>query len=113
MATQPEFRRRGFADLLLRKILGRGKERGYSTAQIATFVENQGAIKAYEKVGFSVTEERIEGAFERVAGSQGMAIMKLGLETLSTSSAERRPGRPSPDRTRVGGPASPGVKNFG
>ena len=80
VATQPEFRRRGFADLLLRKILGRSKERGYSTAQIATFVENQSAIEAYRKVGFSVAEERIDGAFERVMGSRGMAIMKLDLE---------------------------------
>ena len=82
VATRPEFRRRGFADLLLREILARGKERGCSIAQIATFVENLGAIKAYEKVGFSVTEERIEGAFERVTGSRGMAIMKLGLGAL-------------------------------
>jgi len=48
VATQPEFRRRGFADLLLREILERGKERGYSTAQISTFVENRNAIKAYK-----------------------------------------------------------------
>ena len=82
VATQPEFRRRGFADLLLREILARGKERGYSTAQIATFVENQNAIKAYEKVGFSVAEERTEGTFERVMGSRGMAIMKLDLGGL-------------------------------
>ena len=80
VATQPEFRRRGFANLLLREILQRGKERGYSTAQIATFVENQDAIIAYGKVGFSVTEERTDGAFQRVIGSRGMAIMRLDLE---------------------------------
>ena len=80
VATQPEFRRRGFADLLLREIVARGKERGYSAAQIATFVENQNAIEAYKKVGFSVAEERTDGRFERVMGSRGMVIMKLDLE---------------------------------
>ena len=82
VATQPEFRRRGFADLLLREIVARGKERGYSAAQIATFVENQNAIEAYKKVGFSVAEERTDGTFEKVMGSRGMAIMKLDLEAL-------------------------------
>ena len=82
VATQPDFRRRGFADLLLRKILARGKEQGYSMAQIATFVENQDAIRAYEKVGFSVAEERTDVAFQGVIGSRGMAIMKLDLGGL-------------------------------
>ena len=52
------------------------------TAQIATFVENQDAIRAYKKVGFSVAEERTDVAFQGVIGSRGMAVMKLDLEAL-------------------------------
>ncbi len=53
-----------------------------ATAQIATFVENQDAIRAYKKVGFSVAEERTDVAFQGVIGSRGMAVMKLDLEAL-------------------------------
>ena len=88
VATRPEFRRPGLAHSLLEEILWLGKELDYPTAQIATFIENEPAIRAYEKAGFQISEQRTHPAFDQVIGSQGMSIMKLdfvarfeGLET--------------------------------
>jgi len=58
--TKPEFRGRGLAASLLEAHIKRVKEEGepVDTAQIILLKNNTGAIKAYEKAGFSIVTEK-------------------------------------------------------
>lgn len=61
--TKPEFRGKGLAASLLEAHIKRIKEQGelVDTAQIILLKNNTGAIKAYEKAGFSIVAEKTCG----------------------------------------------------
>ena len=75
VATRPEFRRRGLADILLKTMLDIGRSKGYHTGQISVMIGNTPAQRAYEKAGFKVVDEKRHPDFEKVVGEPGMRRM--------------------------------------
>jgi ribosomal protein S18 acetylase RimI-like enzyme len=80
VGTRPALRRRGLVTALLERALERGRARGLARAQISCLIGNDAARRAYEKVGFTVVEERVDPNFERVIGAPGFSRMTLALE---------------------------------
>jgi ribosomal protein S18 acetylase RimI-like enzyme len=79
VAVFPEFRGRGIVTGLLEKILDRGRERGFKHAELDMLIGNTPARRAYEKVGFKVTEEHEDAEFARLFGRPGMLKMTIDL----------------------------------
>jgi RimJ/RimL family protein N-acetyltransferase len=64
---------------LLEQALEAGRRAGHAHAQISCLIGNEPAQRAYEKVGFRVTEERKDAAFETLLGAPGFLRMNLAL----------------------------------
>ncbi len=79
VATRPEFRRRGLVERLLGDILALGRDRGYADAQIAILMGNTPAQRAYEKMGFHLTQERTHPEFATLVGCPGIAELHQRL----------------------------------
>lgn len=79
VAALPGQRRRGVADKLLQQILGIGKSKGHSLAQINVYIGNEPAIRLYKKLGFEVLEEKRDKYFEEQIGSPGMISLARNL----------------------------------
>jgi len=79
VATLPAFRKQGIADRLLDRILDEGRQRGYRQAELAIYIGNTPAQRAYEKHGFRVLDEWSDPYFEQEIGSPGMARMICAL----------------------------------
>ncbi|HMK35154.1 MAG TPA: GNAT family N-acetyltransferase [Desulfomonilaceae bacterium] len=79
VATLPAFRRRGIVDTLLDKMLERGRNQGFSLAQINILIGNSPAQAAYEKHGFRVLDEKRDRVFEEEVGSPGMLRLVKNL----------------------------------
>jgi ribosomal protein S18 acetylase RimI-like enzyme len=75
VATIPEFRRRGLADALMTEILDAGRARGHRLAQLTILIGNVAAQRAYEKVGFSVMDEKRHLDFQAAIGAAGFMRM--------------------------------------
>jgi ribosomal protein S18 acetylase RimI-like enzyme len=58
VATLPEFRGKGALRTLLEAAMEFGKSEGAKEAQIQVWKKNTGAIAAYERLGFRITEEK-------------------------------------------------------
>ncbi|ELR22017.1 acetyltransferase, GNAT superfamily protein [Acanthamoeba castellanii str. Neff] len=80
VATKPEFRRQGVNNLLMQAALSKGRQLGYTKAQISVFSDNIAAIKAYEKVGFGEYNTVTSPAFLQVVNSPGVMNMRTALE---------------------------------
>ena len=76
VATRPEFRGRSLIRRLLLEILEKGRERGFTRAQIGYLLGNVRAKSAYEGVGFKWVEEHCHPDFEREYGTPGIARMQ-------------------------------------
>jgi translation initiation factor 4G len=50
--TAPDYRGRGFCSRLLSRLLDAARERGLTTAHVATYIGNEPAIATYVRVGF-------------------------------------------------------------
>lgn len=72
VATRPEFRRRGIVAALLEAILERGRDAGFSCAQISILIGNEPARSAYLGQGFVPEDERRDPDFERALGTPGI-----------------------------------------
>jgi translation initiation factor 4G len=72
VATVPEFRRKGLVGRLLEEILAKGRKQGFRLAQINMYIGNVPALRAYEKHGFKVVDEKRHPDFEAEIGSPGM-----------------------------------------
>ncbi|MDX1776544.1 MAG: GNAT family N-acetyltransferase [Desulfobulbales bacterium] len=72
VATMPEFRGRGIAENLLRKVLDAGRNLGHSLSQVNMYIGNRPALNLYTKLGFVVKEEVRDKYFEERIGSPGM-----------------------------------------
>ena len=79
VATAPEYRRRGLVDRLLVEILGKGRERAATIADIGVLIGNDPAQRAYEKAGFEVTGEKRHPEFEAVYRCPGIRSLSLNL----------------------------------
>jgi len=75
VATRPEARRQGLVDALLHELLGHGREKGYSHAQIGVFIGNERARRAYVKAGFEQVAEARSEDWERELGCAGTELL--------------------------------------
>ncbi|HEV8574139.1 MAG TPA: GNAT family N-acetyltransferase [Dehalococcoidia bacterium] len=76
VATKAEFRRRGLVERLVHEMLGHGRERGATVADIGVLIGNDAAQRAYEKCGFVVVEEKRDATFEAAYGSPGARMLR-------------------------------------
>jgi translation initiation factor 4G len=79
VATRPEFRRRGLVDALMQEIMERGRQRGATLSDVGVFIGNDSAQKAYEKVGYTVVEEKRHPEFEAVYKTPGVRALRRAL----------------------------------
>ncbi len=79
VATSPEHRGRGLARSLLQAILGLGRERGYRKAQIAVFIGNDPALRAYLQAGFAFADEKRHPEFQAALGCPGITRLLRDL----------------------------------
>ena len=79
VASTPEARGKGVARQLLLEILERGRQAGYSDAQIAVLMGNTPARTAYERVGFTAVEDLTNSEFEATLGTPGVTRMTRKL----------------------------------
>lgn len=79
VATLPAFRRRGLVDRLIAEILQAGRQRRAPRAEIGVFIGNDPAQRAYEKNGFTVSDERRDAEFEAVYRTPGIRTLTRPL----------------------------------
>jgi ribosomal protein S18 acetylase RimI-like enzyme len=79
VATVPDFRRRGIAEMLLDNVMAVGRSRGFRFAQISIYIGNIPAQRAYEKKGFRLLDEWRDPYFEKEIGCPGMARLVCNL----------------------------------
>ena len=79
VATLPEHRGKGVAESLVREILKKGKEHGYSQAQLNVYIGNEPALRLYRKFGFQTREEKRDPYFEEQIGAPGMVSLVTEL----------------------------------
>jgi ribosomal protein S18 acetylase RimI-like enzyme len=80
VATRPEYRRRGLADILLDVITRDAIRRGCSLAQITTYIGNDAAVSAYEKADFKVLDEKRCAEVQKILGVPGFVRLTRDLE---------------------------------
>jgi ribosomal protein S18 acetylase RimI-like enzyme len=80
VATRPEYRRRGLADLLLDVITRDGIRRGCSLAQVTTYIGNDPARSAYEKADFKVLDEKRCTELQKILGVPGFVRLTRELK---------------------------------
>ncbi len=79
VATLPVFRRQGIVDNLLDRMLDVARKKGYRQAELAIYLGNTPAQRAYEKHGFRVLDEWPDPYFAQEIGAPGMARMICDL----------------------------------
>jgi translation initiation factor 4G len=79
VATAPAFRRRGLIDALMQHILRIGRSRGFARAQIAVFIDNTPAERAYRKNGFNVDVEMRSARMQAALGFPGLRRLLQAL----------------------------------
>ncbi len=79
VATRPEFRRRGLVDRLVAEIMNRGRAKGAIIGEVAVFIGNDSAQRAYEKAGYVVVDERRHPDFEAVYKCPGTRQLRRSL----------------------------------
>jgi ribosomal protein S18 acetylase RimI-like enzyme len=80
VATRPEYRRRGLADILLDVITRDAIRRGCSLAQITTYIGNDAALSAYKKADFRVLDEKRCTEVQKILGVPGFVRLTRDLE---------------------------------
>lgn len=79
VATHPDYRSRGYAHHLLKNALNLGREQGFNTAYVSTFLNYHPAINLYESLGFETVETKQSKRFENRYHYPGMVKMKVAL----------------------------------
>lgn len=79
VALRPQARGKGVAAELLRAVLDRGRAAGFDKAQITYLIGNAPAQRAYERAGFSATDEKRDPQFEAIFGAPGTVRMWIDL----------------------------------
>jgi RimJ/RimL family protein N-acetyltransferase len=78
-ATMSGYRECGLMTTLFKTFIDTAHERGYRSVELGIFTGNLPARRAYEKLGFMVTEEYADTAFEELFACPGMTRMVLSL----------------------------------
>lgn len=60
LGVLPDFRRRGIAESLMRKLFEEAKNRGVSEINLWVFNDNTIAYKFYQKLGFKPLEQKMK-----------------------------------------------------
>lgn len=76
VATKTAHRGKGLTKALLHAILAEGEKRGHSRFQIGVLIGNTPAQRAYEGVGFRVSSEKTDPAFEATFGTPGIRVLQ-------------------------------------
>jgi ribosomal protein S18 acetylase RimI-like enzyme len=71
VATLPPHRRRGLVQALLQRAISEADSAGGKLAQITTYIGNHPAISAYQKSGFSISDEKRCGELESLLSAPG------------------------------------------
>jgi ribosomal protein S18 acetylase RimI-like enzyme len=71
VAADPSARGRGLVQALIARALSTGKAAGFSHASISFLIGNDAAERCYAKAGFTLAEDKRDGAFEAVTGAPG------------------------------------------
>jgi GNAT superfamily N-acetyltransferase len=79
IATKPHARGTGVTRAVLQDALECGREAGATVAEVAYFIGNERARRAYEKVGFQETDRTTDADFERLFGSPGVVHLRRDL----------------------------------
>ena len=79
VATMPEYRGKGIAELLMYAVLEEGRKQGFSLTQVNMYIGNEPALRLYKKLGFEVIEETRDKHFETEIGSPGMLSLRKKL----------------------------------
>ena len=79
VALKPEARGKGVAAKLLERILQRGRDEGFTKAQISYLIGNTPAQRCYEQAGFKVVDDKRDPGFEAIFGRPGTARMLRAL----------------------------------
>jgi len=58
LAAFPEYRNRGIGTQLMAQVDGRAEAAGCSLASVEVFEQNSGALRLYQRLGFSVIDQR-------------------------------------------------------
>ena len=78
-ATMSAYREHGLMTALFKSFIDTAYEKGYRSVELGIFTGNLPARRAYEKLGFMVTEEYADAAFEELFSCPGMTRMVLSL----------------------------------
>jgi ribosomal protein S18 acetylase RimI-like enzyme len=79
VATRKEFRGRGLVGTLLDAMLVKGRNLGCKTSQVAIFIGNTSAQRAYEKAGFKIVDEKRHPDFEAALECPGISLLRCAL----------------------------------
>lgn len=79
VATRKEFRGCGLVGSLLDAILEKGRNLGHKKSQVAIFIGNTAAQRAYEKAGFKIVDEKRHPDFEAALKCPGIACLRRVL----------------------------------
>ncbi len=79
VATRKELRGCGLVAPLLDAILEKGRNLGCETSQVAIFIGNSSAQRAYEKAGFKIVDEKRHPDFEAALGCPGIVLLRRAL----------------------------------
>lgn len=79
VATVESRRKRGHITAMMESILDEGRSKGYTRAQVTTFIGNDRASRGYQRIGFRMAEEKRHPDFEKITGAPGMARFERSL----------------------------------
>lgn len=79
VAVMDEHRGKGVASRLVSAVVASGRALGYRQAQVATYLGNGSAVGLYQRLGFSVTEERRHKPLEAAIGAPGMVLLSRAI----------------------------------
>jgi len=79
VATRKELRGYGLVGILLDAILEKGRNLGCETSQVAIFIGNTAAQRAYEKAGFKIVDEKRHPDFEAALKCPGITLLRRTL----------------------------------
>ncbi len=71
VAADPSARGRGLVQALIARALSAGRAAGFSHASISFLIGNDAAERCYARAGFTLAEEKRDGAFEAITGAPG------------------------------------------
>lgn len=79
VAVLPEFRGKGLIDRLFEHLLEKGREKGFSRAQILCLIGNEPGQRSWERNGFKVLSQKTSPEFDALIGAPGTKLFTQDL----------------------------------